>query len=382
MIVSMCAGWKAQKDGIADYARNLAAALQKYGVTLRPVELRSYEPRRQYYRAAAGEIAGSEVCHAQFNYPYFNGELPYKNRFIDFAGHVKMPIIMTAHEVRIGLGPLRAGFSSSMSKMAYHVLLPLMNQWSIAYHKKMYGRCARVIVHTQAHADMVRRIIRDDSKVVLLPHGIPEIKEEEKAVSISEAKKILGVAGKKVVTIVGFINRRKGYETALEMLQGLPRDRVLMIAGGCMTDSVADSTYYNELKKAISVRALDDRVVITGYLAPEKTAVVMAATDICLAPYSSTAASGALSLCIGYNKPVVASDIAVHREINARLSCLEMFKENEPIDLLHKTENLLNDPRRMAELSDKARRYSDQYSYSRIARLTIDIYDAVAGGRI
>ena len=84
----------------------------------------------------------------------------------------------------------------------------------------------------------------------------------------------------------------------------------------------------------------------------------MAATDICLAPFSSTAASGALSLCIGYHKPIVASDIAVHKEINGRIPCLELFKSGDPRDLLQKIRALLGDESRLKELSAGADMYS------------------------
>ena len=209
---------------------------------------------------------------------------------------------------------------------------------------------------------------------MLVPHGIPRISDSDRGVSRLEAKKRLGLNGKRALTIPGFINKRKGYEKVLDILASLPEDVVLMIAGGRMTENAGEIEYYKPVEKIISARSLRGRVRITGYLGERDIPDIMAATDICLAPFSSTAASGALSLSIGYHKPIIASDIAVHNEINRRIPCLELFKGGDEADLLRKIKALLADSGRLMMLSDMARRYSDEYGYSKAAKRTIELY--------
>ena len=377
----MCAGWGIEKDGIADYSGYLVDGMRSSGVDVRTVPLGHYIGSRRYYAEAALKAAGVDICHVQFNYLYFNGELPYKNRFLYFAGRIGAPLVMTVHEVRIGFQPLTAGFSSRLSMTAYNALLPVLNRWSVAFHTRIYARAGRIIVHTSDHAKAVRALTKETDKVVLIPHGIPDISEAHRSISRLEAKKRLGLDGKRVLTIPGFINTRKGYETVLDILPELPEDIVLMIAGGRMTENACEVEYYKTVENMISKKRLQGRVRITGYLKDMDIPDAMAATDICIAPSVSTAASGALSLCIGYHKPVIASDMAVHKEINERVPCLELFKSSDSKDLLQKIGLLLNDPGRLRALSAGAVIYSQKYNYKRIAASTIDLYEDLLAGQ-
>ena len=374
MIVSMCAGWGIEKDGIVDYSRYLADGIRSSGIDVRIVPLGHYIGGRRYYAKAALRAARADICHVQFNYLYFNGELPYKNRFLYFAGRVSIPLVMTVHEVHIGFRTLAAEFSSRASNLAYNALLPVLNPWSVSLHERIYARVGRIIVHTEEHALAIRALTERPDKVVLVPHGIPDVNDSDRDVSRLEAKKRLGLDGKRVLTIPGFINKRKGYEEVLDILTELPKDVVLMIAGGRMTENVSDIEYYETVEKIISANGLRERVRITGYLGQKDIPDVMAATDICLAPFFSTAASGALSLSIGYHKPIIASDMSVHKEINERIPCLELFRGGDEADLLRKIKALLTDSGRLTMLSDMARRYSDEYGYSKVAKRTIELY--------
>ena len=366
-----------EKDGIADYSAYLADGMRSDGTDVTAVPLGHYIGGRHYYAEAALKAAMADICHVQFNYLYFNGELPYKNRFLYFAERIGIPLVMTVHEVRIGFYPLATGFSNRVSMTAYNSLLPILNLWSLAFHKKMFARAGKIIVHTSDHAKAVSSLTKETDKVVLIPHGIPDASEGDRSISRIEAKKRIGLEGKRVLTIPGFINSRKGYETILDILSELPQDVVLMIAGGRMTENAGDIEYYETVENMISKKGLQGRVRITGYLADIDIPYVMAATDICVAPLVSTAASGAISLCIGYHKPVIASDIAVHKEINGRVPCLELFKSGDPKDLLRKIGLLLNDQGRLSALSAEAAMYSRKYSYKSIAASTIDLYEGL-----
>jgi len=175
----------------------------------RIVPLGHYMDGRRYYAEAALKAARADICHVQFNYLYFNGELPYKNRFLYFAGRVGIPLVMTVHEAHIGFRPLAAGFSSRVSMAAYNALLPVLNRWSVAFHTRMYARAGRIIVHTSDHAKAVRALTKEPDKVVLMPHGIPDISEADRSVSGLEAKKRLGLEGKRAIDGEALHTRRE-----------------------------------------------------------------------------------------------------------------------------------------------------------------------------
>ncbi len=373
----MCAGSKLEKDGISDYSRYLIDGISHNDINVRVVPLGYYEGDRHFYKDAAEKASAADICHVQFNYPYFNGELPHKNRFLYFAKHVKVPLVMTVHEARIGLGPLNKGFSSNMSRLAYNTLLPILDRWSISFHKKMYKVAGRIIVHTAEHQKAIGELMQEPGKVVLIPHGIPSVAEPDRKLSGAPAKRALGLQDKTVLTIFGFINGRKGYECALESISRLPGNVALLIAGGRMTESATDRAYYDAIIGIIARKKMTDRVKITGYLGRKDIPSVMAATDICLAPFSSTAASGALSLSIGYHKPIIASDIRVHKEINARVACLELFPEGDPASLSDKIRALTDERERMLKLSDASAAYAQRYSYANAAKETLRLYESV-----
>lgn len=381
MKVSLCSVFDKSKDGISDYAGHLANELKKY-VDLVLVKLDSYIPDKDYYIAKAMEANKADIAHIQFNYPYFNGSLLYHNRFFTFAEYLKVPIVMTVHEIAVENRLLPLNVTGRFKRGFFNRTLLFWNYLSAANHKKMYSRVERVIAHTRGQAELIKRLIKDKAKVLVIPHGIPMISREYKELPSSIGKKILGVEGKRVLTIFGFINSKKGYELAIDSLPELPDNVILLVAGGKMTDNPNDLEYHNDLLKMISDTGLEDRVKITGYLRLEDIPIVMAATDICLAPFTSLSASGALSLCLGYNKPIIASDIDNHQEINSRVSCLELFRHGDSKDFLKKIKWLLSDQTRLTKLIEFSDIYSDEFSYNKIAARTVALYQDVINSRL
>lgn len=376
MKVSFCTGWDIAKDGIADYSRYIVKELRRL-IDVNIIKLGHYVSERDYYIQRAKEANISNIVHIQFNYVYFNGSLPFRNRFLTFTKHLKVPIVMTAHEVRVGYDLIPPGVTSNIKRTVFNDTLLLWNFWSAIHHRKMYRQAERIIVHKNGQAEVIKRLVDDPEKIMVIPHGIPIIPPEAKTISLTAAKKELGLDGKTVLTIFGFVNRRKGYEQVMDAMLKLSGNVILLIAGGRMTDNVVDKEYYDRFLKRITDMSLKKRVRITGYLKEADVPIVMAATDICLAPFLSESASGALSLCIGYNKPIIASNIPANMEINEKVPCLELFKYGDSNDLLMKINDLLHNEDRRIELSRLSGEYSELFSYARIAEDTIKVYEEV-----
>jgi glycosyltransferase involved in cell wall biosynthesis len=302
--------------------------------------------------------------------------MPHRNRFLDFANHVKIPIVMTVHEVRVRRDRMEVGYTAA-ARFIHNSSLWLLDRWSRRMHRKIYAAPAAITVHTCGHKREIRDLVEDPEKVSLLPHGIPGQAESYGGIDASRAKRRLGLEGRTVLMTFGFVNQRKGYESALAALAGLPQDVVFLIAGGMMTGNAREAAYYESLLTTISGMGLDDRVRITGYLTPDRVPEAMAASDICLAPFSSRAASGALSTCIAYRKPIVASDIPVNKEINGRLPCLELFRHGDSRDLSEKIMRLLEDPDKTRHLTHSAGHYAERFGFDRVAEELMRLYGSV-----
>jgi glycosyltransferase involved in cell wall biosynthesis len=336
--------------------------------------LEPYVCRKRYYESLAEKANSCDLVHVQFNYGYFNGELPYRNMFLYFARFLKKPVILTAHEVRIGFRPADLEMKPGLKKAIFNKTIFFWDAWSRAYHRKLYDAVERVIVHTKSQADEVIALTGKPDKVRVVPHGIPRVPVQYKVLDPAKAKAGLGLSGKKVITIFGFVNKKKGYEAVLDALPGLPEETVLLIAGGRMTENAIDKEYYGQLTKEISDKGLYSRVRITGYLKNEEIPAVMVATDICLAPSSQTG-SGALSLCIAYGKPIIAFDTPANTEINKRVPCLGLLRPGDPQGLSKKIRSMLDDKEERSELSGLAEDYAARYSFDSIAKETVAVYE-------
>ena len=376
MKVSFCTGWDVERDGISDYSKHLVNELKKNNnMDIQIVKLVNNIGQKDFYRELADKANQAEVCHVQFNYVYFNGELPYRNRLLYFEKYLKIPLVITAHEVRLRHSLITEAGYSRIKRIVFNKTLFLWNSWSRIYHKSIYNKADKIIAHTKAQAELIRPLLNNPDRLMVLPHGIPMISPELRNIPASRVKSGLGLEGKIILTIFGFINKKKGYELVMDILSELPDNVILLIAGGAMTENTVDKEYYNSLAKEISARGLDNKIRITGYLKEDDVADIMAATDICLAPFLSGSGSGALSLCLGYHKAIIASDIPVIQEINNQIPCLELFRYPDAQDLLKKIKGLINNPGRINELSISARQYCQRFSYAVIATETIKIYE-------
>ncbi len=376
MKVSLCSVFNGEKDGISDYSGYLAKELARFA-DVRLVCLKRFVAEDGFYRKKADEANQADIVHIQFNYPYFNGEMPYRNKLLFFLKQIKKPVVLTMHEVRIGYEPIKSNVTAAQRRWVFNHTLFFWNAWSRLYHQDALKRAGRIIVHTRAQREMLAPVAADKERVVIIPHGIPAVGADKKDASALLAKRRLGLEGKMVLSIFGFINKKKGYELIFECLNDLPDDIILLIAGGPMTDNRLDSQYHSFIREEISKAGLAERVRITGYLSAQDVPEAMAATDICLAPFSSSSASGALSLCIAYNKPIIASDIEGHKEINGRLKCLELFCRGNSRDLLEKIKGLLVNKNRAVDLARAAKAYSNEFSYAAIAEKTFLLYREV-----
>ncbi|MBU1998374.1 MAG: glycosyltransferase [Candidatus Omnitrophica bacterium] len=372
--VAYCTPWNIARDGIADYSEYLVAELRKNDLEVKILPLGYYISGKAFYEQLAKEANLCDICHIQFNYLYFNGEMPYRNMFIYFLRLVKVPVVITCHEVRlVDKAVIQAGKRDFRTGI-YNNTLGFWRALSYFMHRKIFAMAHKIIVHTQSQLELARSLVEDKSKIIFLTHGIPVIPAADLSYDAGQAKKELGLENKRVLTIFGFVNTRKNYFLALDALKLLSQDVVLLIAGGPMTDNATDTLFFMQLQMGVVEAGLGERVKITGYIKGEGSARIMAATDIALALFSSDTGSGALSLYLAYHKPVIASNIRSHIEINNSIQCLDILNKNDPDELKSRTNFMLGNADKRKLLIKGASEYAREYSYSRIASRTARIY--------
>lgn len=193
-----------------------------------------------------------------------------------------------------------------------------MLQQDRSYHthlKKLTKRNVRLALFTENQKRSLPKSVT--SAIEVVPHFV-ELPEE--APSTEEAKAALGLQNKRVLTILGYLNRRKGNEKAIDALKHLPDDYVLVLAGA----PIPGQDYKTQLLGYIEDLGLTQRVLITGYLSAEMQATYIAATDLALCLFRKVSASGSLSTWISHEKRILASNLRELADYN-RISPDSLF---------------------------------------------------------
>lgn len=247
-----------------------------------------------------------------------------------------------------------------------------MRMYKLWFNRRLFGgnEIDRFVVHTAEYKDKLKRLGIPAGDIRVIPEGVPTV--ETALFSSDDAKARLGLSGKRVLTIFGFVVRRKGYEAAIEALRSLPNDVILMIAGGCHS---SDRTgFFDEVKDRIEAAGLSQRVMITDYLPDDRIPLVMAATDIVLAPFTAMSNSSSLLRVIAYQKPIVASDLPATREMNARRQCLTLANPGDPDDLAEKIRALLSNAWMRDTAVSAMQAYAEEFTVARAAKETFAVY--------
>lgn len=372
MRIAMFTPWKAQ-CGISDYSRQLVQALQKLPEV---EEVFLVEPPPDAGRISTWQAfwhkkewqrhfkqlglqmnkEGLHIAHIQHQYFFFGGVSPFKNFFPAFVSAIQLPTIMTVHELALPTSP----------HILKNILVAKTDRATF-----LAPSLSRLIVHTEADRVTLLHMGCAPEKVTRIPHPVPTPQPMPDA---EQAKRVLNLQGKRVLTIFGFLSKKKGHLLALEALRHLPQNVVLVFAGGKHPDD--RTSYVEQLKKQIRLWNLEGRVVITDYLPEQSIPTVMAATDIALAPYLQTSGSGSLANLLAYGRAIIASSIPPHIEIAATTdpACLHLVSSDDAEALRRAIEELLGDPHTTRLLREAALRYARAHTFMGMAQNLLAIY--------
>jgi glycosyltransferase involved in cell wall biosynthesis len=157
----------------------------------------------------------------------------------------------------------------------------------------------------------------------------------------TDARAQLGVSeSAPVLAMVGWIHPRKNCERAIQVLARLPEEAELWLIGSATSGA---EPYIRRLRKLAGELEVAERLTITGYVSDDELRCRLAATDVALAPYVAISASASLSTILGARRPVLASDLAVTRELHA-LAPYALQLSDDPAGIAELVESVLADP--------------------------------------
>jgi glycosyltransferase involved in cell wall biosynthesis len=355
MRVSFLTSWD-ERCGIAEYSRLLVEALRpQIEVAVVPASFRASP--KPVYRAMGVALNDGEVAHVQHSYAFFGGMHPWRSGWSALAGAVRRPLVVTVHE--LDLRPTGA----------YHLPPALEVAYKRRFNRSVFLHPA--VRHWYTHSEELRDALIDlgapAERVTYRP--IPMALPSEPPPDPASLRHQLRLEGKKVLVILGFLARRKGYDVALQALRSLPPDVVLVAAGG---EHAADRTGTESWLRGEAERAgVADRLRITGYLDELTLEQATALADVVVAPFREMSASASLSYALARGKAVVASALGENRS----LECVRLVPPGEPEALAQALREVLTQPRLRTELEGLARDYACRHSYSALGEETRARYD-------
>jgi glycosyltransferase involved in cell wall biosynthesis len=357
--ISLVTSWDTQ-CGIATYSSFLAEELKKT-VKVQVARLQKKHALNPYFAILGYKVARSnDLVHVQFEYGLFSNLKIGRKILTAFASLQfyfglslgNRRVVTTIHEPR--------KTSSAGGKSGYF--------YTHLIDKLIFTVSDLIVVHTQESKQLMENLYGvTASKLRLIPHGSYQ---KPKLLDKEECKHKFGMQGKTVVTILGFVTPKKGHDLVIPLLPQLDSKVQLLIAGGPQTE--ADSLFLERLEKLAEQHHCSDRVTFIGYLSELST--ILNATDLAVLPYRFVTDSGVMHLLIAYRVPILASDLTAFKEIQQEYSCIELFKAEDPQDLLTKLQLLLSNAQIRDSLKNKCNNMWNATKWSTIAQRHIEIY--------
>jgi len=168
----------------------------------------------------------------------------------------------------------------------------------------VFSSGAAFITHSrQDHDDL--RGFRPTAIVKQNPHPSYDIFATEKSPSAGEARRQLGLDGKRVLLFFGFVREYKGLQVLLDAMDELPAEQGYHLV-------VVGEFYEDREKYRAGIDRLTGRgqlTLVDRYVPNEEVAVYFAASDLVMVPYLSATQSGVVQIAYGFGKPVVATNV-------------------------------------------------------------------------
>ena len=324
------------------------------------------------YRIAARRMAatGVDVVLIQHEYGIFGGP---------DGAHV---LVLADELTRLGVPYL----------VTLHTVLSHPSPGQAATVRALSERAAAVTVFSPT----ATRLLADNAivppgKVILVPHGAPEVLyDEATAVAESPALRaaLAGAVGRPMVATFGLLGPGKGIETAIEALPSVAREHPNMryiIAGATHPEQVRlhGERYREALQQQVAELGLTDNVVfVDDFLSETDLAALLRRTDVYLTPYPNREqiSSGTLTFAIAAGSAIVSTDYHYAKDMVSD-DMGAVVPVNDPGAISDALAGLFGDRRALAEARAATAMAGHRLSWpavaGRVARLAAAVQPAV-----
>jgi glycosyltransferase involved in cell wall biosynthesis len=370
-VALVCGRYLPDRDGVADYVRQLAQALPDAGAI--PVIV-TWSTIGACRGAGALDALPIDLVHVQWS-PSAYGFRPAIGLL---PAWLRAPLVTTIHEYDWWSWPRRVPDRAWRSVER--------RRWWDRESGLLGPRSDALVVTNRAHADAVRA--RLGRRPHVLPIG-PNIAGPGPDAAVAPAvvrSRLRLDADTTLLVTFGFVHPVKGVRQlidAIALLRAAGRPMHLVIAGGFTSLALPETeaaTFRAELEQRITAAGLDDAVTLTGYLDEAEVSTLLSAADAIVLPFTAgvTAKSGALLAALSHARPVLATlaDVPDPAVVDGE-TVIAIRERRDPGAIANAVTRLLDDPALTARVAGGGADVARSRAWPALARAHVDLYRSV-----
>ncbi len=367
--------------GVAAYQHNLAEALAEFAdvTTVRLPAARTFgrdlaalRGRRRETVALARRSSGFDGALIDYTDTFWNGSRLGENLFPLFSKSLAVPAVVVLHEDHGRTDPAEVvgSFPAKVVQRLAHKFYAGRDTGAADYAGYLRTRLFSFAAHLVTHSPTLVAARPHDlpaDRVHLLPTPAYPLPEETLTPREVDAK--YGLAGKRVLTLLGFPQPSKGYDLAVAALSHLPADVVLVQIG----DAPRCAGTVAELAAQAAGLGVAGRFVRTGMVTGGELHALLLRADVGLAPFRTVHQSSSVGHQLAVGLPVVAGRIGSVETLDADGAGLLFADVADPAAFAAAIRAVLTDAglrdRLRARSRDYARRHSFRMTAARVVSL-------------
>lgn len=314
--IAFVGGYEPRRCGIATFTRDICEAVA-HAV-----------PNAECIAGAVNDKVEGYKYPPRVRFEILEKDLDSYRRAADFLNFNKTDVLCVQHEFGIYGGPAGSHILALLKEVrmpvvtTLHTVLQEPNPAQRKVMEELILRSDRLVVMARKGAEILRDTYAViDSKVDVIPHGIPDIPFTDSELSKAQ----FGLEGRRILLTFGLLGPGKGIEHAIEALPEIVRrhpDVVYLVLGATHPHLVAreGESYRLGLERLANERGVKEHVIFYDrFVSLAELTEFIGATDIYLTPYLNEAqiTSGTLAYVFGAGKAVVSTPYWHARELLA-----------------------------------------------------------------
>ncbi|MBN1941175.1 MAG: glycosyltransferase [Candidatus Diapherotrites archaeon] len=260
--------------------------------------------------------------------------------------------------------------------VTYHSVYTVLDRSQSIYMDVALKLTGAGIVHEEYQKIYLPvNIGRLPDNVYVIPHGAKDLK------AFKNAKRELGLEGKKVVGLIGWWEPNKGFERVVKIWSKIRKragkSAVLVVAGGARPGSTSGQMYKPKLLK--NIEKSKDRPsikVMEGAFTPEEYDKVLSSFDIMVLPYNRASQSGNLAHAFALGVPCIATAMeGLKAEIEESRAGMAVPMEDDMELERAIVELLKNDALRKRYAKNAVKYVTSKIKWSIVAKKHVSLYE-------